>query len=232
MMIPDETETASAEGLYEAVRRAALDAAPPGAACEPAAGDDGAHLTGPHGARLTVTARTARTGALTGAAWRGRSADGAAVHGHGRPPAALAAAARWAAGLDRTPAITPLAIRARRGALGLSQAELAGLLGMGQSALAQWETGARSPRDPEGVARALADLEDRAEDVVAAAVAAARQGAGVLTTYARDADWWAADPDAAAERIPAAVHRAAIARAAAALRRAGREPVIADEPAH
>lgn len=222
-------ETASVEGLYEAVRRAALDAAPPGAACEPAAGGDGAHLTGPYGAVLTVTARTARTGALTGAAWRGRGADGAAVHGHGRPPAALAAAARWAAGLDRTPAITPLAIRARRGALGLSQAELAALLGMGQSALAQWETGARSPRDPEGVARALADLEDRAEAIAAAA---ARQGAGVLTTYARDADWWAADPDAAAERIPAAVHRAATARAAARLRRAGREPVITDEPAH
>lgn len=38
MMIPNET--ASAEGLYEAVRRAALDAAPPGA-CEPAAGGAG-----------------------------------------------------------------------------------------------------------------------------------------------------------------------------------------------
>lgn len=229
MMIPDETETASVEGLYEAVRRAALDAAPPGA-CEPAAGGAGsAVLTGPHGARLTVTARTARSGALTGAAWRGRGADGAAVHGHGRPSAALAAAARWAAGLDRTPAITPLAIRARRGALGLSQAELAALLGMGQPTLAQWETGVRSPRDPEGVARALADLEDRAEAIAAAA---AREGAGALTTYARDADWWAADPDAAAERIPAAVHRAATARAAARLRRAGREPVITDEPAH
>lgn len=47
-----------------------------------------------------------------------------------------------------------------------------------------------------------------------------------------DADWWAADPDAAAERIPAAVHRTATARAAARLRRAGREPVITDEPAH
>lgn len=59
----------------------------------------------------------------------------------------------------RTPPLTASPqSRARRGALGLPQAELADLLSMSSPALAQWETGARSPRAPEGVARVLADL--------------------------------------------------------------------------
>jgi len=58
--------------------------------------------------------------------------------------------------------VNPIELKARRLALGLSQSELAELVGVGQNAVSQWETGARRPNP--GTAVVLADALDQLED--------------------------------------------------------------------
>lgn len=164
----DEDADASAETegerLFDTIFRAAADATAPGAADDdwPVESGNGQQsiLGGPWGATLTFIARTDETGRLTGVSWSGRSANGAGIHGFGKIAGAVTAARRWAEGLDALPALTPVGLRARRQALGLSQTELAELLGVSQPAYAQWESGTRAPRDPAQVAATLADIED------------------------------------------------------------------------
>lgn len=117
--------------------------------------------------------------------------------------------------------MTPIELWARRGALGLSQAELAGLLGVKQTAISQWESGKRAPRDPEAIraqfeelAEMMLDLLDQIEDRIEGASAKLDQHLVTVRTYRTDAAYWADDAGAKAAQIPAAVHRTAVAYAA------------------
>lgn len=116
-------------------------------------------------------------------------------------------------------------IKARRAALGLSQDELAALLGCQRPVLSDWETGKRKPRYPVELATSLDELEDILEGLVGDLVeqiehASAVQNSQVVTkrTYLANEDWWAKDAEAGKLRLPAALHRVALARAAAEVR--------------
>ena len=219
-----------AQCMFDAIFQAAVETTAPGAAADDwpvATGDDHEWiLAGPWGARLTFTARTNETGQLTGVAWTGRGADGASTNNHGGLEAATAAARSWAAGLDEIPALTPTGLKARRQALGLSQAELGDIIDASQAAVAQWEIGARAPRNPTQVAAALASAENELHDLIQQLVQAAKKHADhagtkvvTLTTFG------SGDLIDSAELTPA-LHRTATGRAFDQLWRAGYHPII------
>lgn len=219
-----------AQRMFDAIFQAAADATAPGAAADDwpvGSGDDREWiLAGPWGARLTFTARTDETGRLTGISWSGRGADGASVHNHGGIEAATAVARQWAAGLDERPALTPAGLRARRQALGLSQAELANILGVSQAAYAQWETGTRAPRNPTQVATALAAIESQVHNLTEKLTHDAKDRADhagtkvvILTTLSDSGPIISAD-------LSPALHRTATGRAFDQLWRAGYHPII------
>lgn len=218
--------------MFDVISQAAVDATAPGAAADGSPigfGDDREWvLAGPWGARLTFTARTDKTGRLTGVSWSGRGADGASTHNHGGIEAATAAARSWAAGLDELPALTPAGLKARRQALGLSQAELGDIIDASQAAVAQWETGARAPRDPAQVAAALAAAEDQLHHFTQQLTQTARKHADqagtkvvILTTFSSGGLIDSAD-------LTPALHRTAAGRAFNQLHRAGYHPIIED----
>ena len=113
--------------------------------------------------------------------------------------------------------ITPTAkeLRARREALGLSQQQLAAALHVGQSTLAQWESGKR--RIP-GIRPELAATEGLLQHFTDTAYLTGKRD-GQITTYLTDEEWWAEEPLAHDLHLPATLHRVAAARAAAAIRR-------------
>ena len=115
--------------------------------------------------------------------------------------------------------VSPIEWLARREALGLGQAAMSAWVETSQNAWSQWETGARSPRDPVGVHMRVSELEDILEDLIAQIVADAVVGDDVveLVTYATDEAWWAASPGAGRAGLPAQLHRVATARAAVEL---------------
>lgn len=232
----DEEVTArtevEAQRMFDAIFQAAADATAPGAADDDwpvGSGDDREWiLAGPWGARLTFTTRTDETGRLTGAAWSGRGADGASTHNHGSIEAAIAVARSWAAGLDELPALTPAGLRARRQALGLSQAELGDVIDASQAAIAQWETGTRAPRNPAQVAATLAAAEDQLRRFTQQLTQTAKKHADhagtrvvILTTLS------SGSPIDSADLTPA-LHRTATGHAYAQLRRDGYHPIIED----
>ena len=221
-----------AQRMFDAIFQAAADATAPGAADDDwpvGSGDDREWiLAGPWGARLTFTARTDETGRLTGVAWSGRGADGASIHNHGGTEAATSVARSWAAGLDELPALTPAGLKARRQALGLSQAELGDIIDASQAAVAQWETGARAPRNPTQVATALTAAEDRLHHFTQQLTQTAKEHADhagtrvvILTTLS------SGSPIDSADLTPA-LHRTATGRAFDQLHRAGYHPIIED----
>lgn len=121
--------------------------------------------------------------------------------------------------------MNPIEIRARRAALGLSQYELAALLGCARPVLSDWETGKRKPRYPVELAMSLGELEDTIEGLIGDLVeqiehASAVQDSPMVVkrTYSSDEDWWAVDAEAKAAGLPASMHRVALARAAAEVR--------------
>lgn len=125
--------------------------------------------------------------------------------------------------------------RARREQLGLSQAALADLFGVGQNAVAQWETGARAPKDAFGYAALLGDLEDVLNELTdelleSVESASARHDSPRVTvrTFASDEAFHAADSRAKAEGWPAVLHRVAAAKAASLLRDDGIEASIVE----
>jgi transcriptional regulator with XRE-family HTH domain len=65
--------------------------------------------------------------------------------------------------------VTPADIRAARARLGLTQTELARLLGMDPISLSRFERGALAPRHPEMLALALEALEHRRAERATAA---------------------------------------------------------------
>lgn len=62
--------------------------------------------------------------------------------------------------------LTPVGLRCRRKALGLTRAELAALIGAPESAIRSWEIGKGAPRDPISVHMLLGGIEDAALDCV------------------------------------------------------------------
>ena len=62
--------------------------------------------------------------------------------------------------------LTPVSLRCRRKALGITRAELADLIGAPESAIRSWEIGKSSPRDPKSVNMLLSSLEVAALDCV------------------------------------------------------------------
>lgn len=115
-------------------------------------------------------------------------------------------------------------LRARREALGLNQQQLAGLLQVSQSILSQWETGARSPKDPHDVRESLEALEAWVDDIFnclcdlvdAVSETMADRPLEVtevsIRTYKTDAAYWEADERAREHKLPATLHRVAAAQ--------------------
>ncbi len=62
--------------------------------------------------------------------------------------------------------LTPVSLRCRRKALGLTRAELGDIIGAPESAIRSWEIGKNVPRDPKGVNMLLGSLEAAALDCV------------------------------------------------------------------
>lgn len=222
------------EALYQDVWETITESLPTGLdeADHPGASqsDQDMVVGGPEGARLIVTPRQDAAGALTGAAWQGRRADGASIAGHGSTSAALAAARSWASALDERPVITGVEAQARREAAGATQADLARLMGLaGSNTISRWESGARAPRDPRTYLAAIEELEALADDLYQQALADG-QASGRLTVWDRDRDYWAAVPTAARQGTPAAMHRVAAARAAWTLRAQGAAVRIVSGP--
>lgn len=128
----------------------------------------------------------------------------------------------------RADTLSSMELRARRAALGLSQAELASLLGRPRPVLSTWESGTRRPRRPAVIIAALEVLEDVLERLINDLVdkiedASDLTGSRIVVerAYEADEDWWAADAAAREARLPASLHRVALARAAVRAREAG-----------
>lgn len=219
-----------AQRMFDAIFQAAVETTAPGAAADDwpvGSGDDREWiLAGPWGAHLTVTARTDETGRLTGVAWTGRGADGASTNNHGGIEAAIAAARSWAAGLDELPALTPTGLKARRQALGLSQAELGNILDVSQAAVAQWESGAKAPRNPTQVATALASAENELHNFTQQLVQAAKKHADHAGTKVVTLTTFSSGDLIDRVELSPALHRTATGRAFDQLWRAGYHPII------
>lgn len=107
------------------------------------------------------------------------------------------------------PPLTPVGLRCRRKALGLSRAELGALLGVSEGVIRSWEIGKSEPRDPLSIHMLLGNLEDAALDCVdklaatsapTALVAFVDQGA-----YEQDCEW--------AARLPLSAYQACVGHA-------------------
>jgi transcriptional regulator with XRE-family HTH domain len=113
--------------------------------------------------------------------------------------------------------MTPIELKARREALGLSQSALAGMLDVAQNTVSQWEGGQR--RVPDGIDAELAACEDLVEEFVDLTLrhVTRNPGSDFVSTHATDTAMWAAQPQL--EGKAAVLHRVAMARAATILRR-------------
>lgn len=61
-----------------------------------------------------------------------------------------------------TDILTPIGLRCRREALGLSRADLAEIFDVNEGVIRSWEIGKSEPRDPLSIHMALGNLEDAA----------------------------------------------------------------------
>lgn len=125
------------------------------------------------------------------------------------------------------PRLSPVELQTRRAGLGLSQTELAGLLGTTQVVVSRWETGLASPRDPEGVRALLSEYESRllaVEDRLLARADELQPGAPVELRVPAREEYSGTD---SAQILPyASMYRACVARVAAVLRGEGRSVTI------
>ena len=114
--------------------------------------------------------------------------------------------------------LTPVGLRCRREALGLSRADLAKILDVNEGVIRSWEIAKSEPRDPLGVHMALVALEDATLECLDELLSpiedqdeAVRSLPIALIAYATQADYeqctrWA-------QRLPIAAYRACVGRA-------------------
>lgn len=119
--------------------------------------------------------------------------------------------------MTETP-LTPVGLRCRRKALGLSRAKLGERLGVNAGVIRSWEIGKTRPRDPVSIHMILAALEDAALDCVDELTApaddeteAVRSLPTALFAYARQEDYerhsgWA-------QVLPLSVYQACVGHA-------------------
>lgn len=112
-------------------------------------------------------------------------------------------------------------LAARRAALGLTQTELARVLGVKQEAVSRWETGRRAPVDPDEIEERIRHLEEIQDELIDELCEIAEHSSGVLDNptvvlrvFDTDEDYWASDARGRDGKIPAALHRSAAVWAA------------------
>lgn len=115
----------------------------------------------------------------------------------------------------------PIELMARRSALGLNQADFARLLGVKQATISHWETGARTPSNPDRLTGEIAQFERLHQKIANETMQVLRSVLGsnedtpvFVATFAEDADYWEADAQAKQLTLPASFHRSATAQAA------------------
>ena len=114
--------------------------------------------------------------------------------------------------------LTPVGLRCRREALGLSRADLAEIFDANEGTIRSWEIGKSEPRDPLSVHMTLGNLEDTALECLDELLApiedqdeTVRSLPTALIAYSTQADYeqhtrWA-------QRLPLAAYRACVGRA-------------------
>lgn len=112
--------------------------------------------------------------------------------------------------------MSPIEFRARREALGVGQQTLASMLDINFTRISRWENN-KQPI-PIGMDSELTELENFMDDLVIATIDATvplldRVKPPILLVYREDRDLWAASAMMEHNRIPAAFHRVAMARA-------------------
>lgn len=119
--------------------------------------------------------------------------------------------------MPRNP-LTPVGLRCRREALGMTRADLAKVLKVNEGAIRSWEIGKSEPRNPLSVHMILGNLEDEALECLDELLApiedqdeTVRSLPTALIAYSTQADYeqhtrWA-------QRLPLAVYRACVGRA-------------------
>lgn len=112
--------------------------------------------------------------------------------------------------------LTPVGLRCRREALGLSRADLAMILNTSEGVIRSWEISKSEPRDPISINEAISTLEDAALDCLNELLTHAEyksaQGLAVtLTAYSTQADY--EQNTHFAQRLPVAAYRACVGRA-------------------
>ena len=119
--------------------------------------------------------------------------------------------------MPRNP-LTPVGLRCRREALGMSRAGLAKVLRTNEGVIRSWEIGKSEPRDPLSVHMILGHLEDEALECLDDLLSpiedqdeTVRSLPTALIAYSTQADYeqhtrWA-------QRLPLAVYRACVGRA-------------------
>lgn len=117
-----------------------------------------------------------------------------------------------------TDILTPIGLRCRREALGLSRADLAEIFDVNEGVIRSWEIGKSEPRDPLSIHMTLGNLEDTALECLDELLAPAddqdetvRSLPTALIAYSTQADYeqhtrWA-------QRLPIAAYRACVGRA-------------------
>ena len=119
--------------------------------------------------------------------------------------------------MPRNP-LTPVGLRCRREALGMSRADLAKVLKVNEGVIRSWEINKSEPRDPLSVHMILGNLEDEALECLDELLApiedqdeAVRSLPTALIAYSTQADYeqhtrWA-------QRLPLSAYRACVGRA-------------------
>ena len=127
--------------------------------------------------------------------------------------------------------MTPVELKSRREALGLSIKALSEVLDVRTQSITKWEFGENPPRDWSWINDALTGMEqyqdELTDELIAAADATyAQTSEAALVTYASRGDFYYWYPEAREKEwpsaglgIPVELHRAATARAARQLRR-------------
>lgn len=129
---------------------------------------------------------------------------------------------------------SPIALRSRREALGLTRQMLAEHIGVGAGAIRGWERGDSYPRDPQEILGMVSALEETAAahqfdlmTEVDPTLAPGESDRALLYTWRSQADYATWYPQLA-QRVPVATHRALTGQVAAALTMQGVEVEVID----